>query len=94
MIENFLGGFIQLILDFVIYIVNILLLPFDLVIDSLFPDISNALSLISDALMLLLLMLVLFLILLVYMVIQLFLLLSILFLNYITITNLGYKNCY
>lgn len=49
MTENFLGGFIQLILDFVIYIVNILLIPFDFVIDSLFPDISNALGLISDA---------------------------------------------
>lgn len=50
MINDFINGFLKMILDFVIYIVNLILIPIDAIIDTLFPDISSAFSYIASAL--------------------------------------------
>ena len=47
---NLLNSFLQLILNFVINIVNIILLPIDLLINTFFPDFSNLITFISNAL--------------------------------------------
>lgn len=47
---NLLNSFLQLILDFVINIVNFILLPIDLLINTFFPDFSNLINSITNAL--------------------------------------------
>lgn len=49
LVSNMLNGLLQLILDFVIFVVNLILIPFDSLIESFFPDLSSALSSISSA---------------------------------------------
>ena len=50
MIEDLLSNFLHLVLDFVIYIVNILLVPFDFVVSNFMPSyIENSLSYIVNA---------------------------------------------
>lgn len=49
-VNGLLNGFLHLILDFIINIVNIILLPIDLLINNFLPDFSNLIGYISNAL--------------------------------------------
>lgn len=48
-VSSLVTGFLQLILDFVLFIVNLILSPLDFLISNFLPDLSNGLSYISSA---------------------------------------------
>lgn len=48
-VSDLLTGLLQLVLDFVMFIVNLILLPLDALISAFIPDLSNGLSYISSA---------------------------------------------
>ena len=50
LVSNLVNGFLQMILDFVIYIVNLILLPIDAIISSMIPNFVDLAGYINSAL--------------------------------------------
>lgn len=51
-VSSFITGFLQMILDFVMFICNLILMPIDAIISSLIPDYVSLTSYINDYLVL------------------------------------------